>query len=76
MYKGNLEIETPKNNAEFITDFGRETINKSTTLVSISKEVLGIEATLRQDTYESDFRHCYGNFFESSIPEVTISQLC
>ena len=35
-----------------------------------------LEATLGQDTYESDFRHCYGNFFESSIPEVTISQLC
>ena len=23
---------------------------------------------------ESDFRHCYGNFFESAIPEVTGSQ--
>ena len=37
---------------------------------------LCLEATLGQETYESDFRQCYGNFFESSIPEVTISQLC
>ena len=24
---------------------------------------------------ESDFRHCYGNFYESAIPKVTWSQL-
>ena len=40
--KENLEIETQKNDAEFITEFGREIINKSTTLVSTSKEVFGI----------------------------------
>ena len=39
--KENLEIETQKNDAEFITEFGREIINKSTTLVSISKEIFG-----------------------------------
>ena len=25
---------------------------------------------------ESDFRNCYGSFFESAIPKVTWSQLC
>ena len=25
---------------------------------------------------ESDFRHCYGNFFESAILKVNGSQLC
>ena len=25
---------------------------------------------------ESDFRHCYGDFSESAIPEATGSQLC
>ena len=40
--KENLEIETQKNDAEFIAEFCRETINKSTTLVSISKEVFSI----------------------------------
>ena len=40
--KENLEIETQKNDAEFITEFGREIINKSTTLVSILKEVFGL----------------------------------
>ena len=40
--KENLEIETQKNDAEFITEFGREIINKSTTLVSILKEVFSI----------------------------------
>ena len=39
--KENLEIETRKNDTEFITEFGREIINKSTTLVSISKEIFG-----------------------------------
>ena len=24
---------------------------------------------------ESDFRHCFGNFFESAIPKVSWSQL-
>ena len=36
------EIETQKNDAEFITEFGREIINKSTTLLSILKEVFSI----------------------------------
>ena len=40
--KENLEIETQKNDAEFISEFGRAIINKSTTLVSISKEVFSI----------------------------------
>ena len=40
--KENLEIVTQKNDAECITEFGRETINKSTTLASISKEVFSI----------------------------------
>ena len=40
--KENLEIETQKNDAEFITEFGREIINKSTTLVTISKDVFDI----------------------------------
>ena len=40
--KENLEIDTQKNDAEFITEFGREIINKLTTLVSISKEVFSI----------------------------------
>ena len=35
-----------------------------------------LEAPFGQDTYKSDFRHCYGNFFESATPKVTISQLC
>ena len=35
-----------------------------------------LEATLGQDTYKSDFPHCYDNFFESATPKVTISQLC
>ena len=35
----------------------------------------GLEAKLGQDTYKGDFRHCYGNFFESATPKVTISQL-
>ena len=34
-----------------------------------------LEAALRQDTYKSDFRHCYGNFVESATPKVTRSQL-
>ena len=40
--KENPEIETQKNDTEFITEFGREIINKSTTLVSILKEVFSI----------------------------------
>ena len=40
-YKKNLEIETQKNDAKFITEFGRE-INKLTTLVSILREVFSI----------------------------------
>ena len=35
-----------------------------------------LEAALGQDTYQSDFSHCYGNFFESATSKVTISQLC
>ena len=40
--KENLEIETRKNDTEFITEFGREITSKSTALVFISKEVIGI----------------------------------
>ena len=40
--KENLEIETQKNDTAFITEFGREIVNKSTTLLSTSKEVFGI----------------------------------
>ena len=36
---------------------------------------LCLEATLGQDIYESDFRHCYRNFFQSTILKVAISQL-
>ena len=39
--KENLEIETQKNDADFITEFGRN-INKLTTLASILKEVFSI----------------------------------
>ena len=42
MYKKNLEIETQKNDTEFIIEFGREIVSKSATLVSISKEVFSI----------------------------------
>ena len=35
-----------------------------------------LEADLGQDTYKSDFRHCYGNFFEGTTRKATISQLC
>ena len=34
-----------------------------------------LEATFGQDTYKSEFRHCYGNFFESATPKVTMSQV-
>ena len=34
-----------------------------------------LEAALGQDTYKSDFRHCYGIFFENVPSKVTISQL-
>ena len=33
--KENLKIEAQKNDTEFITEFGREIVNKSTTFVSI-----------------------------------------
>ena len=37
-----LEIETQKNDTKFIIEFSREIVNRSTTLVSTSKEVLSI----------------------------------
>ena len=37
-----LEIETQKNETKFIIEFSREIVNRSTTLVSTSKEVLSI----------------------------------
>ena len=37
--KENLETESQKNDADFITEFSREIVVKSTTLESISKEV-------------------------------------
>ena len=37
--KENREIESQKNDTDFITEFGREIVNKSTTLISISKGV-------------------------------------
>ena len=40
--KENLEIETQKNNTEFINASGKGILIKSTTLVSISKEVFSI----------------------------------
>ena len=49
--KENLEIETQKNDAEFITEFGREIINKSTTLVSILKEVFSIRNVINIDNF-------------------------
>ena len=33
--KENLKIEAQKNDTEFITEFGKEIVNKSTTFVSI-----------------------------------------
>ena len=40
--KENREIESQKNDTEFIIEFGTETVNKSTTLVSISRGVFSI----------------------------------
>ena len=37
--KENLETESQKNDTDFITEFSREIVVKSTTLESISKEV-------------------------------------
>ena len=42
MYKRKSRNRNTENDAEFITEFDREIINKSTTLVSISKEVFSI----------------------------------
>ena len=44
--KENLRIETLKNDIEFIAEFIREIVNKSTTLVSFLKEVFSIENTI------------------------------
>ena len=41
--KKNLKRETQKNDTELITEFSREIVKKSTTLVSVSKEVFTIE---------------------------------
>ena len=40
--KENLETESQKNDADFITEFSREIVVKSTTLESISKEVFSL----------------------------------
>ena len=37
-----LEIETQKNDTKFIIEFSREIVNRSTTLVSTSKEIFSI----------------------------------
>ena len=37
-----LEIETQKNDTKFVIEFSREIVNRSTTLVSTSKEVFSI----------------------------------
>ena len=37
-----LVIETQKNDTKFIIEFSREIVNRSTTLVSTSKEIFGI----------------------------------
>ena len=42
MYKRKSRNRNTENDAEFITEFDREIINKSTTLASISKEVFSI----------------------------------
>ena len=41
--KENLKIETQENDTELMVEFSREIVNKSTTLVSFSKEVFSIE---------------------------------
>ena len=51
--KENLEIETQKNDAEFITEFGGEIINKSTTLVTISKEVFSIRNVINIEHFSN-----------------------
>ena len=51
--KENLEIETQKNDAEFITEFGREIINKSTPLVTISKEVFSIRNVINIEHFSN-----------------------
>ena len=40
--KENLETESQKNDADFITEFSREIVVKSTTLELISKEVFSL----------------------------------
>ena len=40
--KENLETESQKNDTDFITEFRREIVVKSTTLESISKEVFSL----------------------------------
>ena len=40
--KENLETESQKNDTDFITEFSRETVVKSTTLELISKEVFSL----------------------------------
>ena len=37
-----LEIKTQKNDTKFIIEFSREIVNRSTTLVSTSKEIFSI----------------------------------
>ena len=37
-----LEIETQKNDTKFVIEFSREIVNRSTTLVSTSKEVFSV----------------------------------
>ena len=46
MYKRRSRNRNTENDAEFITEFDREIINKSTTLVSISKEIFGTGNTI------------------------------